>query len=293
MFFDKFYSKKDGVIRGFDMSSRGVCILCVAITVICVLIAVVCLFPIVWVFMASFKDLKEFMRNPTIFPSSFNLDLLKESWNKLHFAKYYLNSLISVAGSVFCAVFFNALLGYVFAVVKPKGWKIAFGLVMGTMMIPATTNMISLYRNINVLHLNGTFLPLWLSAGAKAFDVILFKQYFEGLSKELSEAASLDGCSLMGIFTKVILPLSKPVIAVVAIFAMTGAWSDFLLPYLTLNGTAFETVMVKLFSFSNTAGVQAVEVIRASMFAIIPPTILFLIFQKQITDGATAGAVKG
>ena len=97
----------------------------------------------------------------------------------------------------------------------------------------------------------------------------------------------------MGIFTKVVIPLSKPVVAVVAIFAMTGAWSDFLLPYLTLNGTGYETVMVKLFSLANAAGVQATEVIRASMFAIIPPTILFLIFQKQITDGAAVGAVKG
>lgn len=293
MFFERYYSKKDGVIRGFDMSSRKIRNLCVVITIVCVLIAVVCLFPILWVFLASFKDIKEFMRNPTIFPSSFHLDLLKESWNKLHFTKYYMNSLISVLGSVLSAIFFNALLGYVFAVIRPKGWKFAFGIVMGTMMIPATTNMISLYRNINLIHLNGTFIPLWLSAGAKAFDVILFKQYFEGLSKELFEAASLDGCSYMGIFTKVVIPLSKPVVAVVAIFAMTGAWSDFLLPYLTLNGTEFETVMVKLFGLANASGVQAVEVIRASMFAIIPPTILFLIFQKQITDGAAAGAVKG
>ena len=86
--------------------------------------------------------------------------------------------------------------------------------------------------------------------------------------------------------------LSKPIISVVAIFAITASWSDFLLPYLVLNGTDKVTVMVKLFSFKDTP-TDAVSVLRASFFAIIPPTILFAIFQKQITDGAATGAVKG
>ena len=88
------------------------------------------------------------------------------------------------------------------------------------------------------------------------------------------------------------IPLSKPIIVVVAIFAVTAAWSDFLLPYLVLQGSGKETVMVKLFSFKDTP-TDAVSVLRAALFAIIPPTIIFAIFQKQITDGAAMGAVKG
>lgn len=133
---------------------------------------------------------------------------------------------------------------------------------------------------------------MWLAFGANAFYVVLFKQFFEQIPKELVEAAELDGCGVWRMFVTIMLPLSKPIISVVAIFAITAAWSDFLLPYLVLNGTDKVTVMVKLFSFKDTP-TDAVSVLRASFFAIIPPTILFTIFQKQITDGAATGAVKG
>lgn len=115
---------------------------------------------------------------------------------------------------------------------------------------------------------------------------------FEEIPTELLEAAKLDGAGVLTVFTKIMLPLSKPIIMVVIIFSLTAAWSDFLLPYLVLNGSGKETVMVKLFAFKDTP-TDAVSVLRATLFAIIPPTILFAIFQKQITDGATAGAVKG
>jgi multiple sugar transport system permease protein len=92
-------------------------------------------------------------------------------------------------------------------------------------------------------------------------------------------------------FLKIVLPLSKPIIMVVAIFAMTAAWSDFLLPYLVLNGSGKETVMIAMFSFRSSNATD-VEVLRAILFSMIPPTILFLLFQKQITDGAAAGAIK-
>ena len=163
---------------------------------------------------------------------------------------------------------------------------------MWSLMIPTTTSMVALFRNINVLGMNASFVPLWLSYGANAFWVMLFKEFFDGLPKELMEAAKLDGCGTLDIFAKIVMPLSKSIIMVVAIFAVTAAWSDFLLPYLTLNGSGKETVMVKLFSFKDTP-TDAVSVLRAVLFSIIPPTIIFAIFQRQITDGAAAGAVKG
>ncbi|MFQ8877090.1 MAG: carbohydrate ABC transporter permease [Roseburia hominis] len=250
------------------------------------------MFPILWVFLASFKDIREFTRNVTIFPDSFDFSKIKATWDALKFQKYYLNSFISVAGSVVCAVIFNGLLAYGFAVLKPKGHKIAFGLVMWSLLIPATTSIVAVFRNINMVGLYRSFVPLWLAFGANAFYVVLFKEFFEEIPTELLEAAKLDGAGVLTVFTKIMLPLSKPIIMVVIIFSLTAAWSDFLLPYLVLNGSGKETVMVKLFAFKDTP-TDAVSVLRATLFAIIPPTILFAIFQKQITDGATAGAVKG
>ena len=298
MFFDKYSKNKDGAIRGYDIHSPKVQLLCIIIMLLCLLFVVIAVFPILWVFLASLKDIKEFKRNVTIFPSTFDLSKLGETWKALKFTKYYLNSLISVSGSVVCAIVFNGLMAYVFSVLKPKGYKVAQGLVMWTLLIPATTSIIALFRNINMIGLNQSFIPLWLAFGANAFYVTLFKEFFDGIPAELLEAAKLDGAGVLQIFFKIMLPLSKPIIMVVAIFAVTAAWSDFLFPYLVLNGakwpngTGMETVMVKLFAFKDTP-TDAVSVLRAVLFAIIPPTVIFALFQRQITDGAAAGAVKG
>lgn len=293
MFFDKYKNKKDGVIRGYDIRSPKVKVLAVAIMVICFLIIAICLFPAVWVFLASFKDIKEFTREVSIIPKSFDWKRMLTTWKAFDFTKYYRNSLIYVVGAAVCAVIFNGLLAYGIGVLKPKGYKVVLGLVMWTLLIPGTISIVALFRNINLIGLNKSFIPLWLAFGANAFYVMLFKQFFEEIPKELLEAAKLDGCGVLRIFANIMLPLSKPIIMVVAIFAVTAAWSDFLLPYLVLNGANDKTtVMVKLFSFKDTP-TDAVSVLRASFFAIIPPTILFAIFQKQITDGAATGAVKG
>jgi multiple sugar transport system permease protein len=291
-FFDKYRKKKDGVIRFYDLSSRKVRIISVLIFLICIGLVVVAVFPAIWVFLASFKDIKEFRRNPTIFPSKFDISVFVKTWNDLKFTKFYINSFIVVAGSVISAVFFNGLLAYGLAILKPKGYKVVYGLVMWSLLIPSTTSIVALFVNINKVGLNQSFVPLWLALGANAFYVVLFKEFFEGLPIELIEAAKLDGCGVFEIFARIMIPLSKSIVMVITIFSITAAWSDFLLPYLVLNGSGKETVMVRLFMF-RTSNATDVEVLRAVAFSIIPPTILFLIFQKQITEGATAGAIKG
>jgi len=291
MFFDKYRKKEDGAIRYYDLHSTRTKILCIVIILICVGIVIVSIFPPVWVFLASFKDIKEFRRNPTIFPKTYDFQVFVTTWNQLKFMKYYINSFIVVTGSVISAIIFNGLLGYGLGIVKPKGYKILFGLVMWSLLIPATTSVVALFVNINKIHLTNTFIPLWFSIGANAFYVVLFKQFFESLPKELIEAAKLDGCGLLRIFVKIVLPLSKSIVMVIVIFSINAAWSDFLLPYLVL-GPEKATVMVRLFMFrvSSTADVA---VLRAVAFSIIPPIILFLVFQKQITEGAVNGALKG
>ncbi len=292
MFFKSYENKKDGAIRGYDIKSPKVKITAVIIFVVCLFITVFCIFPAAWVLLAGFKDIKEFNRSVTIWPTSFDFSKFKTTWDSLKFQKFYINSFISVVGSTVCAIIFNGLLAYGLAVLKPKGYKIAQGLVMWSLLIPAATSIVSVFRNINMVGLNKSFVPLWLAFGANAFYVVLFKEFFEGLPSELLEAAKLDGCGVLQVFIRIMLPLSKPIIMVVAIFAVTTAWSDFLLPYLVLNGSGKETVMVRLFAFKDTP-TDAVSVLRAVVFSIIPPTIIFILFQRQITDNAAAGAVKG
>lgn len=292
MFFRKYADKTDGAIRGFDVKSKRVKTICLLIVLVCIIFAIIAMFPSIWVMLTGFKDLKELTTEATILPKHFDFSGFKATWDKLNFALYYKNSFIMVIGAVVCAVLFNGVLAYALAILKPKGYKIINGLVMWSLLIPATTSIVALFVNINRLGLNNSFLPLWLSYGANAFWVVLFKEFFEGLPKELIEAAKIDGCNVIQIFFRIILPLSKPIIMVIVIFSVTAAWSDFLLPYLILNGSGKETVMVKLYSYATSRTTQ-IDMIRAIFFSIIPPTILFALFQKQITDGAAGGAIKG
>ena len=292
MLFDSYRKKEDGVVRFYDLHSKRTRTLLIVIYLLCIGIVIASLFPLLWVFLASFKDIKEFRRSATLLPSNFDFGTYIKTWNDLKFGKFYINSFTSVLGSVVSAVIFNGLIAYVLGIIKPKGHKIVFGLVMWSLLIPATTSVVALFVNINRIGLNQSFLPLWLSFGANAFYVILFKQFFESLPQELIEAAKLDGCSYLKTFAKIVLPLSKSIVVVVVIFAINAAWSDFLLPYLVLNGSGKETVMVRLFMF-RTSNATDVEILRAVAFSIIPPIVLFTLFQKQITEGAAAGALKG
>ncbi len=291
-FFNKYKEKTGGAIRGFDMASTGARITGTVIFIICILLVICALFPAVWVCLAGFKDIRQFRQSATIFPTTYDFNVFVSTWNRLGFTKYYINSLISVAGGVACSVLFNGLLAYGLALLRPKGYKVVNALVMWSLLIPATTSMVSLFVNINRVGLDGSFVAIWLSMGANAFYVILFKQYFEGLPKSLIEAATLDGCGDFRVFYKILIPLSMPIVAVICIFAITTAWSDFLLPYLVLSNTGKETVIVRLFQF-RTSKSNDVDVIRAIVFSVIPPIIIFTIFQKQITQSVVSAGIKG
>lgn len=288
----KLQNKDVGVITKSDLKRPGVRFFYYALFIICLIITIISIAPPIWVFLSSFKDIKEFTIEPTLLPKKFDFSKFIKTWNDLKFYKYYVNTFYSVAGSVVCAIVFNGLLAFAISIIKPKGSKIVYALILGSLMIPATTSVVPLFININKLGLNGTFYPLWLALGANAFYVVLYKQFFDTLPQSVIEAARIDGCSNWQIFFKIVMPLSKPITMVIAMYAVNAAWSDFLLPYLLLNNTGLETVMVRLFQFRNSKATD-VEVLRAIVFAIIPPIILFTAFQKQITQSSAHSGVKG
>jgi multiple sugar transport system permease protein len=288
----KLKEKENGIITQSDLKKPSVKLLYYIIFTICLMITIFSIAPPIWVFLSSFKDIKEFTLEPTLIPKSFDFSKFSKTWNDLKFYKYYLNSFYAVAGSVICAIIFNGLLAYAISIIKPKGSRLVYSLVLGSLMIPATTSVVPLFININKIGLNGTFYPLWLSIGANAFYVVLYKQFFDTLPQSVIEAARIDGCNNLNIFTKIVMPLSKPITMVIAMYAVNAAWSDFLLPFLLLNNSGLETVMVRLFQFRNGKTAD-VDILRAIVFAIIPPVLLFIAFQRQIMQSNTHSGVKG
>ena len=282
-----------GVTREYDLHAASVKAGYGVIIFLCCLTVMLAVFPLVWVILAGFKDLKEFVSSTRIIPESFSTEPFTTTWSQLGIAKNYLNSLISVAGSVACALIFNGLLGYGIGILKPRGYKVVKRLVMISLLMPATISIVPLFMNIQKFQMGNSFLPLWLSFGANAMYVILFEQFFESLPASIIEASRMDGCSQLQSFFHIVLPLSKPICAVISIFAINASWSDFLLPYLVLRGAEKQTVMVRLFVFSTEQTVNADAMMRSVVFAMIPPIILFFIFQKQLTENAVSVGIKG
>lgn len=284
--------ENNGIIRAFDLKRTNVKFvynLVLAFGVFAIFLGVA---PLIWVVFSSLKDIKEFVREPTILPKTWQFSKFVDTWNELKFIRYYRNSFISVIGSVISAITFNGLLGYALSRIKPVGSKIVYALVMWGLLIPATTSIVPLFININRVGLAGSFWPLWLSIGANAFYVVLFKNFFDSLPKSLIEAAKIDGCSDLYIFRAIAIPLSQAIVMVVVMYAVNAAWSDFLLPYLLLNNTGLETVMVRLFQFRNSR-YNDVQILRAIIYVMAPPIVLFFVFQKQITQVTMQSGIKG
>ena len=300
----KFDKKKDaqamGIISKFDMQNPSVKVLYGLIWFFLILAVLLCFVPPLWCMTSALKDSREFFSVPaTIIPRSFHPEKLWETWEMLNFGQAYLNTIFVLCGSLIMSLVCNGMMGYVLSRLRPRGYKLVLSLVLWTLMLPQSVSQVPLFKNflsLPILGINITesYLPMWLLAGANAFYVLIFKSIFDSIPQSLIEAARLDGCTNLGIFFRVMLPLSKPVLMVIAIFTINASWSDFFWPYLVLGSRSeLYTVMVKIFYMAGSSGYSEDIQVVALIFTIIPPTILFLFFQRYIMSGFTLSGIKG
>ena len=205
------------------------------------------------------------------------------------------NTLFVCVLGVIGAVFSNALIAYGFARIRWRGRDVLFGLTLATMMVPFPVLMVPLYGVFKTLGWIGTLKPLWVPAFfGSAFNIFLMRQFFRTIPEELSEAARIDGCSEWGIFWRIILPLSRPVLAVVALFHFLWAWNDFMGPLLYLTRKHTFTLALALQSYqSQHGGVQWHLLMAASAVVIVPIIILFFFTQKTFIKGIATSGIKG
>ncbi|MGI6644604.1 MAG: carbohydrate ABC transporter permease [Bacilli bacterium] len=289
-------NKRLGVYNFSDYKKPGYKILYGVFIFLLIIFALVAITPILWLFITSFKTVTEInSTNYRLFPEVFNIKKIADVWNKMNLLRYYGNTLIVVAGAIVCSVIFNGLLAYVTGIIKPAGYKVIHVLVLLAYMMPSAIAIVPLFVAITDLGMINSYIPLCLTFGANAYYYMLLKNSFERTPKEIIEAAQIDGLGDFRIFFRIIVPLNKSIIGVVAIFTMTAAYSDFLLPMLVLQDGEMATIMVHIYNL----GTQSVPMFDTSeflmllMISMIPQIILFMIFQKQILGGLTKGGVKG
>ncbi|EOR25718.1 carbohydrate ABC transporter permease [Cytobacillus oceanisediminis] len=248
--------------------------------------------PFIWMILSSLKTDAEIMQfPPTIWPQEFTLANFKELFLAFNFAVYLKNTLIIVLCS-FGGLILNAMAGYGFAKYNFKGKNILFYLVLATMMIPGQVTMIPVYLILNAMGLTNTMAGIVLPGLVGAFAIFLFRQFMSTISNELLEAARLDGASEWKIFWKIIMPVSRPVIAVQGILTFIGAWNSFLWPLIMANDEKYYTLSVGLQLLKGQYASNYALQMAGSTFMIIPIIIVFMIFQKYILQGFNVSGLK-
>ncbi|MFC3803066.1 carbohydrate ABC transporter permease [Cohnella sp. GCM10012308] len=288
---------RGGIIGALELKSPGIRLLYAALMLFMIALAVVCIFPSLWVMVSSLKDIKEFYRMPpTLLPETFDIGKLGRAWKELQFMRYYANTAVMTGGSVLFCLSFNGLAGYFFSKLKPRGSAVLFTLVVWTMLLPNTVGMVPMFNNIvdfPLLHLNliDTYWPMWLMAAVNPVVILIFKSFFDNIPLSLLEAARIDGATKLGVFAKVVLPLSVPVIVTVTIMTINAVWMDFFWPYMILKDQAKWTVVVAIYNMKSMMPIDLQFIALA--FVIVPPVLLFMLFQRYIIQGYTFSGIKG
>jgi multiple sugar transport system permease protein len=227
------------------------------------------------------------------FKTFFRLGQLTGPFNKDVF-RWLFNSFLISSVVTLTNVFFASMTGYAFAKLKFPGKNTIFWTLMCTMMIPSQVTLIPLYVLVlNVFNMGNTYAAIILPSLCTVGNVFLMKQYMSSIPGTLIDAARIDACSEFGIYRKVILPLAKPGLAVLAIFTFVASWNDFFWPLLVTNTASMRTIQVGLASFKFQDSTQYGPMMAGAVVASIPMFILFFSLQKYFLQGITIGAIKG
>ena len=292
--------KERGVISHADRKRKSVRIwLWIINTVALIGLIFAGLGPLVWSARASVAPTQDIISSPmSIFTSSFEWQNLTAAWNGAAIGRSMLNTVIVAAGATAMTLIVSILAAYLLSVMRPKWGPILGGAILATLFLPGVISLVPMY--LTILDVPGfhfsllnTFWAVWLPAGANAFNVVVLRRFFDSIPREILEAAKIDGAGPLRVLTTIIMPLSTPIIGVVALLSLIGSWKDFLWPMLALPKQELQPVSVVLPTLAN--GTAPLSVQMAAVFlTLLIPVVLFLIFQKQFLRGVgTAGGLKG
>lgn len=250
--------------------------------------------PFLWMVITSLKDMKEIYTPGQILPTKIYWQNYKDAVTAMPFVRYVFNTVFITAMTVIGYTTSSSLVAYSMSKIHWKGSKYLFPFIVGTMMIPSQVTIIPLYIIFHRLGWTGTFLPLIVPTFfGSAYYIFLLRQFFMSVPDSYIESATIDGASQLTIFRKIMLPLCKPAITSVAIFAFLSAWSDFFGPMLYLNNENHYTISLGLQAFMQTHFVEWGPMMAASALFTIPVILLFFFCQRYFIEGITVTGIKG
>lgn len=251
--------------------------------------------PLLWMLSSSFKDSSAITAvPPELFPTRPTLDAYRRIFEVGGLGRWFLNSTIVAGISTIINVFFAALAGYAFSKLRFPGRNAIFWALLASMMIPGQVTLIPLYiLVVNTFQLENTYIGIIVPGMISVGSIFLMKQFMSSLPSSLIDAGKIDACSEFGIFWKIILPISKPGLAVLGIFTFVAQWNNFFWPFLVTNTNSMRTLQVGLTSFRFENMQDYGAMMAGAVCSAVPMIIVFLALQKYFLRGITIGAVKG
>ena len=254
--------------------------------------------PLLWLAKSAITPTQDTLRTPVaLWPNGMDWQNLVAAWSEVHIDRYFLNTVVIAAGAWLVQIVVATTAGYALSVLRPRYAPILTGLVLATLFVPAVVLLVPLYLVILDPPLIGTplintYWAVWLPAGANAFNILLVKRFFDNLPHEIFDAARTDGAGPFQLFWHIVLPMSRPILGVVSVFAVIATWKDYLWPLLVLPDPDIQPLSVRL---PTLQGAIELDVFLAALFiSSLIPIVIFLVFQRLFLNAeGVEGAVKG
>ncbi|MEU2586034.1 carbohydrate ABC transporter permease [Streptomyces avermitilis] len=266
-------------------------------TSVVLLFALAFLFPVYWMVTGAMKSPDEAVRTPpSLVPQKWHLNGYTDAWDLMQLPTHLWNTVVQATGAWLLQLVFCTAAAYALSRLKPVFGNLVLGGILATLMVPAQALVVPKYLTVADLPLIHTSLlnnPLgiWLPAVANAFNLYLLKRFFDQIPRDVLEAAEIDGAGRLRTLWSIVLPMSRPVLGVVSIFALVAVWQDFLWPLMVFSDTDKQPISVALVQLSQN--IQLTVLIAAMVIASIPMVAMFLVFQRHIIAGISAGSTKG
>jgi multiple sugar transport system permease protein len=277
--------------------TKGKVIYWTVLTIFIPAFALIFVFPLYWMTTGGFKSAQEIIQDPpTWFPHAFYWSNFVNAWHELRLERLLLNTTIYAVGALAFQLVFGVAAAYALSKLRPAFGNVILFMMLATLMIPATVLALPEFLtafHMPIIGINLTNSPwvIWLPSVANGFNIFLLKRFFDSIPDELIQAAAIDGAGPVRSLWSVVLPISRPILGVVSIFAVVAVWKDFLWPLLVLTDPTKQTVNVGLYQLSTGAAQNIFT--AALVISSLPMIVFFLIFQRNIMSGLTAGSVKG
>jgi multiple sugar transport system permease protein/raffinose/stachyose/melibiose transport system permease protein len=258
-------------------------------------VSITCLYPLLWMVASSFKTQDMIFKDISLIPHQFRVENYVLAWKEGGFGRNFFNSIIYTVSVVLGIVIISSMAAYAFSRLKFAGSKVLFIMFMAAMMIPIPGSFVALYVLLNKLHLRNTpigYILCMINVGLST-SIFLLKTFFDKMPKELEDAARIDGCSKIGIWWHVALPLSKSVLAVVIVFNALAVWNEYILALIIFDNRQFMPLQVALQTFQGEFVTNYPLLMAGLTITALPIIIVYLLMQKYIVKGVTQGAVVG